>query len=192
MTIRVVVGISGASGARVGARVVALLAKSCTTHLVVSRGAERTIAHELDEVESKSLAGTDCVRHSIDDIGAEIASGSFETAGMIIVPCSMRTLGAVATGNADNLLVRAADVHLKERRRLVLAMRESPLHLGHIRAMASVTEFGAIVAPLSPPFYLRPSSLAELVDQTARRLVDLLALPIERCGAEWAGERAAS
>lgn len=192
MTIRVVVAISGASGARVGARVVALLAQACETHLVVSRGAERTIAHELDEAERRDLAGAQCIRHAIDDVGAAIASGSFPTAGMIVVPCSMRTLGAVATGNADNLIVRAADVHLKERRRLVLAVRESPLHLGQIRAMAAVTEYGAIVAPLSPPFYLRPASVAEFLDQTARRLVDLLDLPIGRRGAQWRGERDSS
>lgn len=153
---RVVIGVSGASGAMVAARVVALLAPRCETHLVVSRAAERTIAHELDEPLREALRAAPFALHPIEDIGATIASGSFRTAGMIVVPCSMRTLGAIATGNADNLLVRAADVHLKERRRLVLAVRESPLHLGHIRSMAAVTEYGAVVAPFARPSICAP------------------------------------
>jgi 4-hydroxy-3-polyprenylbenzoate decarboxylase len=126
-------------------------------------------------------------RHSFDDIGASIASGSFRTAGMIVAPCSIRSLSAIARSAADNLLTRAADVHLKERRRLVLVVRESPLHLGHLREMAAVTEMGAIVAPPVPAFYLRPRSIAELVDHMARRAVALLDIPIALPGIEWTG-----
>lgn len=185
---KVVVGISGASGAMLGIRIVELLAAAgCETHLVVSNSGEKTITHEagcdaLDRVEALATR-----RHCIDDIGATIASGSFRTAGMIVAPCSMRTLSAIATSSADNLLVRAADVHLKERRRLVLLTRETPLHLGHIRMMAAATEIGAIIAPPVPAYYRRPQTVLEIVDHTARRAIDLLDLDIDALAAPWSG-----
>lgn len=188
MAPRIVVGISGASGAMLGIRIVHLLAEAgCETHLVVSRSAERTIAHEIGPQalsEARDLAS--CC-HSIDDVGATIASGSFRTAGMIVAPCSMRTLSAIAISAAENLLVRAADVHLKERRRLVLLTRETPLHLGHIRMMAAATEIGAIIAPPVPAYYRKPRSVMEIVDHTARRAIDLLGLDIAALAEPWGG-----
>jgi len=126
-------------------------------------------------------------RHAIDDIGASIASGSYRTAGMIVAPCSIRSLSAIAASANDNLLVRTADVHLKERRRLVLLVRESPLHLGHLRAMAAVTEIGAIVAPPVPAFYAQPRSVDELVDHIARRAIGLLDEDLGVAAREWEG-----
>lgn len=186
---RVVVAISGASGASLGLRVVEFLSDSphCEVHLVVSPSGERTINHELGPATLEYLERLVAARHAFDDIGASIASGSFRTAGMIVAPCSIRSLSAIARSAADNLLTRAADVHLKERRRLVLVVRESPLHLGHLRGMTAVTEMGAIVAPPVPAFYLRPRSIAELVDHMARRAVALLDLPIALPCVEWAG-----
>lgn len=175
---RVVVGISGASGAAIGVRVVERLAavQDVEIHLVVSDAAIRTLEHEVGPGALRELlASADC-SHAIDDIGACIASGSFHVAGMVVAPCSMRSLSAIATGISDNLLVRAADVQLKERRPLVLVTRESPLHLGHLRSMVAVTEMGAIVAPPAPSFYLRPRSIHEVVDQIAARSIDLLRL----------------
>ena len=124
--------------------------------------------------------------HAVGDVGATIASGSFRTAGMIVAPCSMRTLAAIASCMADNLLTRAADVHLKERRPLVLIARETPLHLGHLRAMTAATEAGAIVMPPVPAFYLKPESVADIVDQIARRAIDLLQV-FEPLAGEWRG-----
>jgi len=175
----IVVGISGASGAAIGARVVELLAglPDCQVHLVVSSAAATTIAQELGEGALDRLRGLAFRHYAPDDVGASIASGSYPIAGMIVAPCSIRTLSAIAYGQLDNLLARAADVQLKERRRLVLSVRESPLHLGHLRAMAQVTECGAIVAPPVPAFYLRPRSLEEAVDDMARRAINLLAAP---------------
>jgi len=125
--------------------------------------------------------------HPLDNIGASIASGSCRTAGMIVAPCSIRTLSAIAASANDNLLVRAADVQLKERRRLVLMVRESPLHLGHLRAMAAVTEIGAIVPPPVPAFYTRPGTLAEAVDHMARRAIRLLDVDLSVSTREWEG-----
>jgi 4-hydroxy-3-polyprenylbenzoate decarboxylase len=186
--LRVVVGISGASGAVIGQRVVEILSASgrCEVHLVVSRAAERTLAHELGPEALDRLAAMAARRHSVEDIGASIASGSFRTAGMIVAPCSIRTLSAIAASAADNLLVRAADVQLKERRRLVLMVRETPLHLGHLRAMVAATEAGAIIAPPVPAFYRRPESVAAVVEHMARRAIDLLALDLPALAAEWA------
>jgi 4-hydroxy-3-polyprenylbenzoate decarboxylase len=185
---RIVVGISGASGAVLGIRIVELLAAAgCATHLVVSRSAERTIAHEVGPDALDRIQAVASCRHSIDDVGATIASGSFRTAGMIVAPCSMRTLAAIANSAADNLLVRAADVHLKERRRLVLLTRETPLHLGHIRAMAAATEIGAVIAPPVPAYYRRPRTVMEIVDHTARRAIDLLGLDIPAQAEPWRG-----
>lgn len=177
MSKRVVVGISGASGAAIGLRVVALLAESgADVDLVVSQAGERTIATEIGGDALAALAAPSVRRCDNRDIGAAIASGTVATAGMIVAPCSMRTLSAIAHSLSDNLLVRAADVHLKERRPLVLVARETPLHLGHLKAMTAVTEMGAIVMPPVPAFYLRPSRIEEVIDQIARRAIDLIRL----------------
>lgn len=190
---RIVVGLSGASGAAIGVRIVERLAeaRACDIHLVVSSAAERTLAHEVGADALARISRLAAQRHAITDIGASIASGSFRTAGMIVAPCSVRTLSAVAASNTDNLLVRAADVHLKERRRLVLVVRESPLHLGHLRAMTAVTEMGAIVAPPAPAFYQRPATIAEMVDHMACRAIALLGIDaLEGALPEWTGEPA--
>lgn len=186
---RVVLGVSGASGAGIAMRIGTLLGSmpGIELHLVVSEAAERTLAHEIGSDALRDLESTAVCRHPVHDIGASIASGSFRTAGMIVAPCSMRTTAAIAAGLSDNLLTRAADVHLKERRRLVLVVRESPLHLGHLRAMTAVTEYGAIVAPAVPAFYLAATTTAEIVDQIARRAIDLLSLDRPALSAAWEG-----
>jgi 4-hydroxy-3-polyprenylbenzoate decarboxylase len=187
MTFRVVVGISGASGAAIGLRTVELLCeRGAEVHVVFSRAAELTLAHEVGPDALSRLQIAKHV-HDIDSVGATIASGSFPTAGMIVAPCSMRTLAAVANCLADNLLTRAADVHLKERRKLILLARETPLHLGHLRAMVAATEAGAIIMPPAPAFYLKPQSVADIVDQIARRAIDLLHL-YEPLAAQWQGQ----
>lgn len=186
---RVVVGISGASGAAIAVRVVELLAalEEIEIHLVVSDAARRTLDHEVGADALTRLSAMVWRHHSVDDIGASIASGSFATAGMIVVPCSTRTLAAIAAGLSDNLLVRAADVHLKERRRLILLTRETPLRLGHLRNMCAVTELGAIVMPPVPAFYHRPASVAAIVDHLAARAIDQLALPLPLLTRAWEG-----
>ncbi|MCF2524688.1 UbiX family flavin prenyltransferase [Bradyrhizobium sp. G127] len=186
---RVVVGISGASGAALGVRVVELLAESgqCDVHLVVTRNAERTLTHEIGPNALSAIAALATRHHPSEDIGASIASGSFRTSGMIVVPCSIRTLSAIANSAADNLLVRAADVHLKERRKLLLLVRETPLHLGHLRAMTTATEIGAIIAPPVPAFYHQPNSMSEMIDHIARRAIDLLNLDLRIPLHEWEG-----
>lgn len=177
MTVRrLVVGISGASGVVLGVRLLELLRElGVETHLVLTRAAILTLGHELDRtVESvKALAS---VVHPPSDVGASIASGSFRTDGMIVAPCSMRTLAAIATGVTDTLLTRAADVVLKERRRLVLLPRETPLHLGHLRNMVAVTEMGAVVMPPVPAFYTGTSTVEAVVDQILGRALDLFGL----------------
>ena len=175
---RIIVAISGASGAVYGARLLQVLQDTpgVESHLVVSRAGWRTLQHELD----MDRAAVEALAHQVydvDNVGAAIASGSFQCAGMVIAPCSMRTLAAVAHGMSDNLLTRAADVVLKERRRLVLMVRESPLHLVHLRNMVAVTEMGAIVCPPMPAFYLHPQSVGELVDHSVARALDLLDVP---------------
>ncbi len=173
---RIILGISGASGAIIGVRALeALKDLGVETHLVVSKAAELTLAAETGRA-SAELTGLAHARHRPGDVGAAIASGSFKTMGMLIAPCSMKTLAEIAYGQAGSLMTRAADVALKERRRLVLAPRETPLHLGHLRAMTRATEIGAIVAPPSPAFYARPATIDELVDQTVGRLLDLFDL----------------
>lgn len=170
---RLIVGITGASGVIYGQRLLlALQGRDIETHLVMTRSAALTIAYELEQsVDSlKALAST---VHPVGDVGASIASGSCRTMGMIIAPCSMKTLASIATGTCDNLLTRAADVTLKERGRLVLLVRETPLHLGHLRNMTAVTEMGAIVSPPVPAFYARPKTIEALVDQTIGRALDL-------------------
>jgi 4-hydroxy-3-polyprenylbenzoate decarboxylase len=174
-----VVAISGASGAIYGIKALELLRVhgGYETHLVISPAGARTISEEtalaLPEVEA--LAD---VRHSFRDIAAPIASGSFVVHGMLIAPCSARTLGGIAVSLGDNLIVRAADVCLKERRRLVLLFRETPLHLGHIELMANVTRFGAIVMPPVPAFYTRPVTAEDIATQTAARALELLGVTV--------------
>ncbi|SEH81123.1 UbiX family flavin prenyltransferase [Tardiphaga sp. OK245] len=173
---RLIVGITGASGTIYGVRLLRLLqATDVETHLVLSRSAKITLTQELDLAISDVTALANVV-HQADNIGATIASGSFRTMGMVIAPCSMRSLGEIATGITSSLVTRAADVVLKERRRLVLMAREAPLHLGHLRSMAAVTEIGAIVYPPVPAFYARPSSLEQMVDQTLGRVLDLFGI----------------
>ncbi|MCE1235952.1 MAG: UbiX family flavin prenyltransferase [Hyphomicrobiales bacterium] len=186
---RVVLAVSGASGAPVALAIAEHLARlPVETHLVVTAAGERTVAHELGPDGLARLEALVHRRHAIDDVGAALASGSFATAGMIVAPCSMRVVGAIAATLATDLLIRAADVHLKERRPLVLLARESPLHLGHLRAMTAVAEYGAIVAPLAPAFYRNPTTVAEMVDHMAARAVDLLRLPIAPLTPEWNGD----
>jgi 4-hydroxy-3-polyprenylbenzoate decarboxylase len=170
---RIVIGISGASGAIYGVRLLKLLRElEVETHLVVSRSAQVTLSQEmglqLDDV--KALAD---VHYPNADIGAAISSGSFRVDGMIVAPCSIKTLSEIATGCTSSLLSRAADVMLKERRRLVLMVRETPLHAGHIRSLAMVAEAGAIVYPPVPAFYARPASLEQMIDHTLGRVLDL-------------------
>ncbi len=177
MSPRVVLGIAGASGAAIGLRIFDLLeSMGAETYLVVSRAAERTLAEEVSNEVLPRLRARARHWRDVNDVGADIASGSFSTSGMIVAPCSMRSLAAIAYCQADNLLTRAADVHLKERRPLVLVARETPLHLGHLRAMTAATEAGAIIAPPVPAFYLRPAGIDEMIDQLARRSIDLLRL----------------
>jgi 4-hydroxy-3-polyprenylbenzoate decarboxylase len=171
---RLIVGITGASGAVYGLKILqALRAIGAETHLVISRSGQITVAHEL-EMKVSELAKLADVVYRIDDIGAAISSGSFRTMGMIIAPCSVRTLAEIASGVTSSLLTRAADVVLKERRKLVLMVRETPFHLGHLRAMTQVTEMGAIVMPPLPAFYAKPKTLEDIVDHSVGRALDLL------------------
>lgn len=171
---RVVVGVTGASGVIYGRRVLeALAAAGFETHLVMTKAAEMTISYELG-VKSAEFEALAHHRYAIGDVGASIASGSFRTAGMIVAPCSIKTMSEIATGVTSNLLTRAADVMLKERRRLVLMIRETPFHLGHLRTMTQLAEMGAIIAPPLPAFYIEPKSVDELVNQSVGRALDLL------------------
>src|SRR5580658_7163428 len=173
---RLVVGISGASGVVYGARLLALLqSMPVETHLVMSRSAEVTLALETDLKPADLRARADVV-HAIGDLAASISSGSFPTIGMIIAPCSIRSMAEIATGATTTLLTRAADVVLKERRRLVLMVRETPLHTGHLRTMAALAEMGAIIAPPVPAFYAQPATLEDMVDHTLGRILDLFDL----------------
>jgi flavin prenyltransferase len=186
---RVVLGVSGASGAAIALRIGELLAKfpGIELHLVVSQAATRTFLHEVGPDALVRLIDLCDHHHAIKDIGASIASGSFRTAGMIVAPCSMRTLAGIATGLADNLLIRAADVHLKERRPLILLARETPLHLGHLRNMVAVSEMGGTIMPPVPAFYHRPQSVADIIEHIARRAIDLLHLSERPLADEWQG-----
>ncbi len=174
---RIIVAMTGASGAVFGETALRILhgMADVETHLVMSDAARRTIAHELDATPADLEALADVV-HDVRDIGAAPASGSFPASGMLVAPCSIRTLSAIAWCNADNLITRTADVMLKERRPLVLMVRESPLHLGHLRAMTAATEAGAVIAPPVPAFYARPADLAEMVSQTVHRSLALLGI----------------
>lgn len=183
----VVVAMTGASGAVYGIRLLEVLRETgIKTHLVVSKAGVMALDYETDMTihQVKELADE---THPIGDVGASIASGSFRTRGMVVAPCSVKTMSEIASGVTDNLISRAADVALKERRRLVLMLRETPLHLGHIRGMAQVTEMGGVIFPPVPAFYARPKTIAELVDHSIGRVLDLLGIEtdlIER----WQGE----
>lgn len=175
---RLVIGVSGSSGAVYGVRLLEVLHRvpKLETHLVITKPAEINIVHETGRsVESVRRLAT--VAYEVDDLAAAISSGSFRTEGMVVAPCSMQSLGAIATSQTTNLLVRAADVTLKERRRLVLLVRETPLHLGHLRLMVAVTEMGAIVMPPVPAFYAKPKAIDDMVNQTIGRVLDLFDLP---------------
>jgi len=162
---RLVVGISGASGVIYGARVLdALRELGVESHLVVTRAALLTLSQETDLIPDELTAKADVV-HRLNDVGATISSGSFRTLGMIVAPCSVRTMSEIATGVTSTLLTRAADVTLKERRPLVLMVRETPLHLGHLRTMTALAEMGAVIAPPLPAVYARPESLDQMIDQ---------------------------
>ena len=183
---RLIVGITGASGAIYGVRILERLRDlPVETHLIASRWARVTIEHETDYSfnDVKRLAD---VVHAEDDQAATVSSGSFLTAGMVIAPCSTKTLAAIANGFSYNLICRAADVVLKERRRLVVAVRETPLHAAHLKNMLALTEMGAIVAPPVPAFYNKPDSLDEMVDQTVIRLLDQFDFRLES-DTRWAG-----
>jgi flavin prenyltransferase len=173
---RLIVGISGASGTIYGVRLLEMLRKTeIETHLVMSKSAEMTLAYETD-VKPKDVRALASMHYSVNDVGAAISSGSFPTMGMIIAPCSIRTMSEIATGVTASLLSRAADVVLKEKRRLVLANRETPLHVGHLRTMTLLAEMGAIVAPIVPAFYNRPRTVDDIVDHTCGRLLDLFGI----------------
>lgn len=176
---RLIVGISGASGISYGIRTLELLKQhDIESHLVMSKAAAVTAGLETTMKISDINALASEV-HKVDDIGASIASGSFKTDGMLIVPCSVKTMSEINTGVTSNLLSRAADVTLKERRKLVMMVRETPLHLGHLRTMASLTEIGAIVAPPVPALYTKPESIDEMIDQTIARLLDLFDIEVD-------------
>ncbi|WP_370637474.1 UbiX family flavin prenyltransferase [Cupriavidus sp. AU9028] len=184
---RVIVAITGATGAIYGVRLAQVLraAPGVETHLLVSPAGMMNVQHELGLGKADTEALGDVV-HNVRDIGATIASGSFRAEAMVVAPCSMRTLAAVANGLSDNLITRAADVILKERRRLVLMVRETPLNLAHLRNMTAVTEMGGIVFPPVPGFYQKPATIAELVDHTVGRVLDLIDVP-QTLAPSWAG-----
>ena len=187
---RMVVGISGASGVIYGVRALdALRDLGIESHLVVSRAALLTLSQETD-LSADDLTGRADVTHRLNDVGAAIASGSFRTMGMIVAPCSVRTMGEIATGVTSTLLTRAADVALKERRPLVLMVRETPLHLGHLRTMTALAEMGAVIAPPLPAFYAKPGTVAEMVDQSVGRALDVFGLDWSAVK-RWNGLRAA-
>lgn len=169
---RLIVGVSGASGVVIAVRLLqALRTTDVETHLIMTAAAELTLAHETELTPRDVQALADVV-HANKNIGASVASGSFRTLGMVVAPCSMRSLAEIAGGATASLLTRAADVCLKERRRLVLAARETPLHLGHLRAMVAATEIGAIIMPPAPAFYAKPRSLEDMIDHFVGRLLD--------------------
>lgn len=182
---RLVVGLSGASGIVYGLRVLdACRDLGVESHLIVSKAAALTLVQETGLTVADAAARADVV-HKVSDIGSSVASGSFPTLGMIVAPCSVRTMSEIATGVTSSLLTRAADVVLKERRPLVLMVRETPLHLGHLRTMVRLAEMGAVIAPPLPAFYARPGTIEEMVDQSVGRALDLFGLawePVKRWG----------
>lgn len=176
---RIIIGISGATGIQYGIRALELLRTiDVETHLVISKAAELVRTYETDMKHEELLALADKV-YPLADVGAAIASGSFKTVGMLIAPCSVKTLAEIATGVTSSLLSRAADVVLKERRRLVLMFRETPLHIGHLKSMTTVTEMGGIIMPPVPAFYLKPQSVDEMVTHSVARALDLFGFDID-------------
>jgi 4-hydroxy-3-polyprenylbenzoate decarboxylase len=184
---RLVVAITGATGAVYGVRLLRQLSATpgIETHLVISDAANLTLHQEVG-MQRRDVEALAHVVHKNRDVGASIASGSFQSDGMIVAPCSMKTLAAVALGLSDNLIARAADVVLKERRRLVLMVRETPFNLAHLRNMTAVTEMGGIIFPPLPSFYHRPASIDEMVDNTVARVIDLLGID-HTLAPRWAG-----
>ena len=175
-TRKLIIGVTGASGAAYAKRALeALRETDVETHLVLSRASEMTIRYELN-LSGAEFAELADHRYAIGDVGAPISSGSFKTIGMLITPCSVRTMSEIATGVTGSLLTRAADVVLKERRKLVLMARETPFHLGHLRTMTALAEMGAIIAPPLPAFYAEPQTLDDIVDQSVGRVLDLFGI----------------
>ncbi len=173
---RLIVGISGASGVIYGVRLLeALLGAAVETHLVMSKPAEMALAYETD-LKPRDVRKLASANYVVGDVGAAISSGSFQTMGMMILPCSIKTMSEIATGVTGTLISRAADVCLKERRRLVVAIRETPLHAGHLRNLAALSDLGAIVAPLVPAFYTRPKTIDDIVNHSVGRLLDLFGI----------------
>jgi flavin prenyltransferase len=176
--LRIIIGVTGASGSIYGWRFLEKLRSmpEMELHLILSRSGERTAFLEMGKTAAdfRALAS---VTYPVEDIGCRIASGSFPTDGMVIAPCSINTMSAISAGISNNLMVRAADVILKERRKLILMVRESPLHLGHLRSMAALAEMGAIIAPPVPAFYHQPKTIEEIVDHSVDRVMDLLGVP---------------
>lgn len=185
---RLVIGMTGATGALYTVRLLQMLREvpDVETHLVISASGVLNLKHELDIGRSELQAMAD-VSYNIRDVGATLASGAFDTAGMIVAPCSMRSLAAIAHGFSDNLITRAADVTLKERRRLLLMVRETPFNLAHLRNMTAVTEMGGIVFPPLPAFYHRPASIEEMVDHTVARMLEMFGIDVG--GPQWQGSR---
>ncbi|CAK7046406.1 UbiX family flavin prenyltransferase [Kerstersia gyiorum] len=185
---RLVIGMTGATGALYTVRLLQMLREvpDVETHLVISASGVLNLKHELDIGRSELQAMAD-VSYNIRDVGATLASGAFDTAGMIVAPCSMRSLAAIAHGLSDNLITRAADVTLKERRRLLLMVRETPFNLAHLRNMTAVTEMGGIVFPPLPAFYHRPASIEEMVDHTVARMLEMFGIDVG--GPQWQGSR---
>ena len=177
---RLIIGISGASGVVYGVRMLEILAETdVETHLVMSKSAEMTIGYELD-IKPSQVAALAHTKYQIADVGAAISSGSFKTLGMVVVPCSIRSMSEIAYGNTTSLLTRAADVVLKERRRLVCMVRETPLHTGHLRAMTHLSESGGIIMPPVPAMYSRPETIDDIVTQSVCRALDLFGIEIDR------------
>lgn len=187
---RLVIAMTGASGALYGVRLLEQLRKSggVETHLMISDAAALNLHHELD-LKRKDIEALADVVHSVRDIGACIASGSFRSDGMVVAPCSMKTLASVAHGMCDNLITRAADVMLKERRRLVLMVRETPFNLAHLRNMTAVTEMGGVIFPPLPALYQRPQTVSAMVDHTVARVLDLMSIE-QSLAPQWAGLKA--
>ena len=186
---RLIIGMSGASGVIYGVRMLEVLREvdGVETHLVMSPAAKKTLVLETDLGVSEVAALASEV-HSFGDIAVSLSSGSYKTTGMVVIPCAMKTLSGIANAYSDNLLLRAADVALKDRRKLVLVVRETPLHLGHLRLMAQVTEMGAILMPPMPAFYHRPKTIDDIINQTVNRVLDVLDIELgEDLFARWEG-----
>ena len=177
-TRRLIIGISGASGVIYGIRALQLLRDTdVETHLVMSKSAEMTMGYEV-KIKPSAVRELADVAHAIGDVGASISSGSFNTMGMLVLPCSIRTMSEISSGVTSSLLSRAADVVLKERRRLVLGVRETPLHTGHLRTLVGLSEIGAVVSPIVPAFYAQPKSVDDIINHTVGRLLDLFDLNV--------------